>query len=183
MLLQKYHVSDDLFESYICMEWVSLGRLILLWQPTVMWREIKKKSTYQHWISSGSRMKKILMQCHCIIFYYARVKNAEDMKQLSETEEKPSTSSFFNICSEACIPISNLTPTLSPGWSMDISCNPNLHTGLLYNLALTLKNKYCKILFWGKIQFFAYLPKILSTIKENFSSKTFYLQCYWCLKK
>jgi hypothetical protein len=48
MLLQKYHVSDDLFESYMHAVCVSLGRLILLWQAPVMWRQIKKKSTYQH---------------------------------------------------------------------------------------------------------------------------------------
>ncbi len=29
--------------------------------------------------------------------------------------------------------------------------------------------KYCKILFWWKIQFFAYLPKNLLWIKENLS--------------
>ncbi len=136
------------FESSICIEWVSLGRLILLWQAPVMWREIRKKSTYQHWISSGSRVDKIQMQCHCCIFFARQELRMMRTWSKYPRRKKNRSHCLFKYLSRS-MP-SNLTPTLFPGWFVDIYFNPIWHTEWLCNLSRTLKNNTAKYFFGGE---------------------------------
>jgi hypothetical protein len=89
-----------------------------------MWREIKKKSTYQHGISSGSMVDKIQMQCHCCIFLLGKSKECRGHEATIRGGRKTVHIVFLYICPEACfrkgpgtggITPSNLIPALFPG--------------------------------------------------------------------
>ncbi len=65
-----------------------------------------------------------------------------------------------------------------------VSFNPILHTAWLDNHALTLKSNSAKYYFHEKSRFlYTFLKFCCESRKFKLSSKTFYFECYKCLKK
>ncbi len=107
-------------------------------------------------------MRLALRTCPCSCQLKQRwVSSPGNCSRRSGTTRKGWRSSSFIMLS--------LGPETIRGSSKGIQLNPILHTAWLDSHALTLERNTVKLLFWWKIQLFAYLPEILSWIKESLS--------------